>query len=530
MKQRVTMRKALRDKKLLGNVIADDSWATWRTLLIAAMGEKLTDDERVVFNKITCRTHEPLQRVHELEVIAGRRGGKTRAMSTLISYLAGLCDHRDVLIRGETGVMLCLAQTQPVATKILDFVQEDFESSPILQQLIFTRTADTLRLKDNINIEVRPASFRKLRGPTYIGIIADELGFWFTDDNYQNPDVEILAAAAPGLLITRGPIIMASSPYARKGVLWENFRKHYGPEGSPRILVAKGTTRDFNSTVPQEEIDLLLEKDPARNTAEYLAEFRTDIESFVRREIVDAAVVLGRSELPYVDGVRYVGFVGPSGGSVDSFTLAIGHMDGNRVIVDVIRERHSPFSPDEVTREFCDLLKSYGIRTVSGDRYAAVWPRERFEAYGVQYIQAIKPKNELFAGMLPLLNSGRVELPDHARCIAQICCLERQVSRGGRDNINHPPGMHDDVANAVAGAIVTALQAAMQNVPLVMPVFISKSGEVTPALAPSSTNGIPPHYLKQNQGAEPWRAFINGDGSINTPRAPSSSWGPPRNW
>ena len=65
-------------------------------------------------------------------------------MSTLISYLAGLCDHRDVLIRGETGVMLCLAQTQPVATKILDFVQEDFESSPILRQLIVTRTSDTL--------------------------------------------------------------------------------------------------------------------------------------------------------------------------------------------------------------------------------------------------------------------------------------------------------------------------------------------------------------------------------------------------
>jgi hypothetical protein len=132
--------------------------------------------------------------------------------------------------------------------------------------------------------------------------------------------------------------------------------------------------------------------------------------------------------------------------------------------------------------------------------------------------------------MLPLLNSGRVELLDHARCVAQICCLERQVSRGGRDNINHPPGTHDDVANAVAGVIVTALQAAMQNVPLVMPVFISKWGEATPVLASSSTNGIPPHYLKQNQGAEPWRTFINGDGSINVPRAPGSSWGPPRNW
>jgi hypothetical protein len=498
MKPHVTMRKALRDKKLLGNVIAGDSWSTWRTLLIAAMGEKLTDDERLVFTKITGREHEPLRRVHELEVIAGRRGGKTRAMSTLISYLAGLCDHRDVLIRGETGVMLCLAQTQPVATKILDFVQEDFESSPILRQLIVTRTSDTLELKDNINIEVRPASFRKLRGPTYIGIIADELGFWFTDDNYQNPDVEILAAASPGLLTTHGPIIMASSPYARKGVLWENYRKHYGLEGSPLILVAKGTTRDFNATVLQEEIDLLLEKDPARNTAEYLAEFRTDIEAFVRREIVDAAVVLGRHELPRLDGVQYYGFCDPSGGSSDSFTLAIGHVESDcRVIIDVIRERRPPFSPDDVTREFCDLLKGYGVYTVYGDNYAVLWPRERFVAHGVQYAQANKVKRELYASLLPLLNSGRIELLDHPRCIAQLCSLERHVTRGGRDDINHPPGMHDDVINAVAGVAVTALFFAVQEVPIVMPFFHGKNcGEMgagidfmpaAPAPAPPAT-------------------------------------------
>ena len=35
------MRKALTDKKLLGNVLAGDSWLAWRTLLIASMGEAL---------------------------------------------------------------------------------------------------------------------------------------------------------------------------------------------------------------------------------------------------------------------------------------------------------------------------------------------------------------------------------------------------------------------------------------------------------------------------------------------------------
>jgi len=33
---------------------------------------------------------------------------------------------------------------------------------------------------------------------------------------------------------------------------------------------------------------------------------------------------------------------------------------------------------------------------------------------------------------------------------------ERRTTRGGRDSIDHLPGAHDDLANAVAGALVTA--------------------------------------------------------------------------
>jgi hypothetical protein len=44
---RVTLREALSDPNLLGTAIAVDSWRSWRTLLIAAMGEELTADERL---------------------------------------------------------------------------------------------------------------------------------------------------------------------------------------------------------------------------------------------------------------------------------------------------------------------------------------------------------------------------------------------------------------------------------------------------------------------------------------------------
>ena len=46
-----------------------------------------------------------------------------------------------------------------------------------------------------------------------------------------------------------------------------------------------------------------------------------------------------------------------------------------------------------------------------------------------------------------------VDLLDDPRLVAQIVGLERRTARGGRDSIDHAPGAHDDVANAVAGLV-----------------------------------------------------------------------------
>ena len=182
MKPTVTLRNALSDPQLLGNALQGESFFPWRTMGMAAMGEALTDEERPVFKKLTGREHEPLQRVSELAIVAGRRAGKSRALATLAAYIAGLCDWRDVLVPGETGVLLSLAQDQRVAKQILNYCEAVFDASPILSQLVVNRTADTIELKGNIKIEVRPASMKKLRGPTYVGILLDELAFFYVEE------------------------------------------------------------------------------------------------------------------------------------------------------------------------------------------------------------------------------------------------------------------------------------------------------------------------------------------------------------
>ena len=176
MKTTISLRKALADKQLLGKVLSGDTWRAGRILLTAAMGEVLRDDERNTFTELTGREREPGQRIEELVAVVGRRGGKSRAMSTLAAYIAGLCKHD--LAPGETGVVLCIAPDQRQASVVLEYCAAAFDQSPILKQLITSRTADTLRLSNGISIEVRSSNFRRPRGSTYIAVIADEAAFW----------------------------------------------------------------------------------------------------------------------------------------------------------------------------------------------------------------------------------------------------------------------------------------------------------------------------------------------------------------
>jgi len=198
------------------------------------------------------------------------------------------------------------------------------------------------------------------------------------------------------------------------------------------------------------------DKDPVAAEAEYGAQFRIDIETFIAREALESCVEWGAHERGRLDGMRYVAFVDVSGGGSDSFALAIAHREGESAVLDALRETRPPLSPEGVITEFADLMKSYGVIKVTGDRYGGEFPREHFKKNGIQYEPSAKPKGELYLGLLPMLYSGKVRLLNHKRLLSQLLGLERNTARGGKDNIDHVRGGHDDVANAAAGALVNA--------------------------------------------------------------------------
>ena len=217
-----------------------------------------------------------------------------------------------------------------------------------------------------------------------------------------------------------------------------------------------GETREMN---PLKHLTAIIEEayeaDPEAAKAEYGAEFREDLADFVSVEAVDAVTMWGRAELPPEPGIAYSAFCDPSGGSKDAMTLAVGHLDRRSLcVLDAILEIRPPFDPERAVEQCVALLRRYGVEQLIGDRYAGEWPRARFAEHGIDFEQSARPKSDLYGDLLPLLNAGRIELLDSLRLRAQLTGLERRTARSGQDSIDHGPGAHDDLANAVAGVLV----------------------------------------------------------------------------
>lgn len=444
--------KACRDPNLFAPWFKDvATWQAWFAFLAALFALPMTDEQLAIYRKHTGRNEPPTEANTEAFPIVGRRGGKSFIMALIAVFLACFREYRPYLQPGERATVLVIAADRRQARIIVRYVGALLSGIPLLKAMVAREATDSFDLDNQVTIEVGTASFRTTRGYTFAAVLGDEIAFWRTDDS-ANPDYEILAAVRPGLASIPGAmLICASSPYAKRGELYNAFRKWWGKDGTP--LVWKGTTRDMNPLIRQSVIDNALEQDRPRASAEYLAEFRNDIEAFVAREIVEACVSLGVRERARLSDIKYRAFVDPSGGSNDAFTLAISHPEEGRSVLDAIRERKPPFSPEGVVAEYANFLKSYDITEVTGDRYAGEFPRELFRKHGISYRVADLTRSRLYAEMLPQLNAGTADLLDNDTMVSQISNLERRVARGGRESIDHGPAGHDDVANAVAGAL-----------------------------------------------------------------------------
>jgi hypothetical protein len=395
----------------------------------------LTAEQAASYCKHTGRTALPVEAFEEAALIVGRRGGKSRVLAFLATALATLRDYEPYLVAGEVATVMVIAQTQRQARTIFRYISGFLKAIPDLGAMIESETAEQIVLNNRVVIEIASASFRSTRGYTLACVLADEIAFWRSEES-QNPDVEILRALRPALATIPGALmLLASSPYGKKGALYQAYKDHYGKDSAP-VLVWKAGTLDMHPSKRLErERARDFETDPEAAKAEWDGDFRDDLADFISRDTIDAVTMIGRSELPVMAGVQYQAFADPSGDANDSFCLAIGHQQGDVGVLDCLVEIRPPFDPDQAVQQCAEVLKRYSVSRVVGDHYAGLWPVARFSAHGITFEQSARAKSDIYRDFLPLASARRIELLDHRRMASQFVGLERRVGRSGKDSI-----------------------------------------------------------------------------------------------
>ena len=373
--------QAFKAPKIFGSLIKDQStFKSWKVALKTIFGLPMNKEELKIYRKYTERKKHPRNPFKEIFLIIGRRGGKSFISALVAVFLAVFKDWREHLRSGEIGYIMCIASDRKQASVVLNYIRAILRL-PIFKKMVLNETKEEIELNNQVTISVVTCSYRALRGYTVLAAICDEIAFWRIEG--ASPAKEVLTALRPSLATMPDSVLLAlSTPYSRTAPLYSAFRDKYGQD-DPDVLVLKAPTKAMNPTIQDRVIDKALKDDYSAARAEWLAEFREDLETCLSTEMIEAAVIPGRFENGRVEGITYSAFTDPSGGRADSFTLGIAHREKEKVVLDRLEERRPPFAPQNIAIEFSEILKSYGIPRVTGDRYAGEWVTKAFKEEGI---------------------------------------------------------------------------------------------------------------------------------------------------
>ena len=412
-------------------------------------------------------------------IVAGVRGGKDSVIMVprlILSAVTG--DHQSYLAAGELAWHVVVAQGFRGAVDVsFGYLAGVFDSSPMLGSMVVDRKQYEIHLRNRAVITAFPCTRTAPLGYTISAAMLSEVAH-FKNDTGQNIDRQVIAGVRRGQGTVPDDIrifMMGSSPRGKIGEIWRAYQTGFGVEDAP-YFVWHATSQMMNPTIDQAFLAAEKLRDPELFRQNYLAEFLDSISGFLSDEVITGSMVAGRRENPPLPGEHYVFFNDPAGGTIggDPFAVAGGHVEpSGRFLIDCVRVWSPPFNPKDIVAEAAALLKLYGCRTVTGDRFSGGFVRDEFRLHGIEYIPSEMDKSTLYHELLPRMNAGQVELLDLPQLLRELRGLERRRGGGsGKDRVDHAPGQHDDMANCVAG--VVALLAQMPRGPVVPPAGVGR--------------------------------------------------------
>jgi hypothetical protein len=310
----------------------------------------------------TCTGRDPSKLsgdFNECLLLCGRRSGKSKLIALVGAFEALFSGREAKLSAGEVGLVAVLSPTRNQSGIIHSYMRSVFDV-PLLEREVVEDKSEGFKLRNGIEIRIETADPRHIRGFTLVSAITDETSmFGLSDDSRVRSDSELIRALRPALATTGGRLLCVATPYRAAGHCYRTFRDHHGNDEAA-VLVWSGPSLLMNPTLPKSVVERALQEDPPAARSEYCIEpgaFREDVDTFITRAAVEALVIKGRKEVaPRSNLHRYAAFADVSGGRQDDAALAIAHLEGEMVVIDLLERYPSPHVPSQVVADISQAL------------------------------------------------------------------------------------------------------------------------------------------------------------------------------
>jgi hypothetical protein len=402
-----------------------------------------------------------------LVAVCGARGGKSYILSALYSLYRALYADLSTMAPGEVAVALVVAPDLGLAHQTLNYAKGAVEANNELRKLVTADNADSLVLRrpdgQPVSILCRAAGRGGggLRGKSLVSAVLDECAF-FRDQSFVINDRDVFNAVAPRVL-PGGMVVVASTPWAEAGLLFDEFKLNYGHPitamavTAPTLLMLP-TQRNIDAVAREES------RDPDNAEREFGAQFMTvGAGTFFDR---DSCVVDEDAE-PATNAVRgaRVGVGGDLALVRDAAALVVVHqVNGHFTIAEVVEKKPSrgaPLKLSEVTKEFAAVALRHGADEIEVDHHEIDAAREHLPP-GVELVACEggqQGKVDSYTRFRDLLHNGKIHIPpQYQRLANQLRDVAKKATSGGGMRIYSPHrnNVHGDIVSAAVLAVERA--------------------------------------------------------------------------
>jgi len=437
--------------------------------------------------KILRTFYDPEKKYTELQLVIGRKGGKTLLVSLIALYeVYKLLNTKDLhkkygLIPEAPIYIMCVSTSYEQALGVIfQYICALAQGSWYLSNYIVNITKEEIEFAKRIKIRCQPCSSRSGLGfPCFVNIY-DEHAHMLTRSGNAAGDV-VYNALQPNLKVFRGDgkSVTISTPAGMDGIFWELFKTGYPEEvkqkcdeqgKQPWRCVFQFSTWETNPTLPYDhpELQKELKADPRNFEMQFEGLFSSILQAALEEKQIEECAVGVEIDENLVDKEtpRIIVLDPATVGS--EYAVVMGHYSDkpkrDTVVVDLVRtfkgSHKHPVDINNVENFVRSLCRNFKIIHIGIDQHQSWDTVQKFEKEGLPiHLVNITPKYnmDMYTELFRRINTIHVIFPNKPEIKEELKFLQKKYAGWGW-RIEAARNHNDDIPDAMANLCLLLIQ------------------------------------------------------------------------